>query len=82
MIVGLAVFAIYLYFFVGIHEITTVLTHVNSGQYALFYSLALLCVLASCFSGQWLGTPFLDGFQSKLAIGERTCIIGQATLWI
>ena len=49
MIVGLAVFAIYLYFFVGIHEITTVLTHVNSGQYALFYSLALLCVLASVF---------------------------------
>lgn len=55
MIIGLVVFIFYLYFFIGIGEITRVLSNVNSGQYAIFYSLALAAVLASVFlwSAAW-----------------------------
>ena len=55
MIAGLIVFGIYLYFFIGIHQIFSVLEHVNSVQYTLFYSLALIGVLSSVFfwSAAW-----------------------------
>lgn len=52
---GLIVFIIYLYFFIGIPKIITVLSNVNSTQYAFYYSLALVAVLASVFfwSAAW-----------------------------
>jgi glycosyltransferase 2 family protein len=55
MIVGLVVFVIYLYFFIGIDKLLAVLANVNSGQYVVFYSLALFAVLASVFfwSAAW-----------------------------
>ncbi|HYA77558.1 MAG TPA: lysylphosphatidylglycerol synthase transmembrane domain-containing protein [Verrucomicrobiae bacterium] len=55
MIVGLIVFGVYLYFFIGIHQIFLVLKHVNSLQYTFFYSLALTGVLSSVFfwSAAW-----------------------------
>jgi len=55
MIVGLIVFAVYLYFFIGINEIFDVIKHINSVQYTFFYSLALLGVLSSVFfwSAAW-----------------------------
>jgi uncharacterized protein (TIRG00374 family) len=49
MIAGLIVFVIYLYFFIGINQITTVLSNINSSQYAFYYSFALIAVLASVF---------------------------------
>ncbi len=45
MIIGLIVFGMYLYFFIGIHQILLVLKNLNSVQYAFFYSFALLGVL-------------------------------------
>lgn len=55
MIIGLIVFALYLYFFVGGDQILTVVRNINSTQYAIFYSLAILAVLASvfCWSAAW-----------------------------
>ncbi len=55
MVIGLIVFAIYLYFFIGINRIMQVLSGINSTQYAIFYSLALVAVLASVFfwSAAW-----------------------------
>jgi uncharacterized protein (TIRG00374 family) len=55
MIIGLIVFIAYLYFFIGIHQISIVLKNVNSLQYASFYSLALIGVLSSVFfwSAAW-----------------------------
>ncbi len=55
MIVGLVVFVAYLYFFIGAEKILEVLRNVNSGQYAFFYALALVAVLASVFfwSAAW-----------------------------
>ncbi len=55
MIIGIVVFIVYLYFFIGIDKLLAVLANVNSGQYVLFYSLALLAVLASVFfwSAAW-----------------------------
>jgi uncharacterized protein (TIRG00374 family) len=55
MIIGLIVFLVYLYFFIGLPKIMFVITNLNSGQYALFYSLALACVLISVFfwSAAW-----------------------------
>lgn len=55
MIIGLVVFGIYLYFFIGFHEILLVLQHINSVQYAFYYTLALLGVMSSVFfwSAAW-----------------------------
>jgi len=55
MIAGLIVLIVYLYFFIGIHQILLVLGHINSMQYAFFYSLALITVLGSVFfwSAAW-----------------------------
>ncbi len=49
MILGVIVLLIYLYFYIGISQIELVLKNVNSSQYAFYYSLALLAVLASVF---------------------------------
>ncbi len=55
MALGIVVFIIYLYFFIGIPELTLVLSSINSTQYTIFYSLALLAVLSSVFfwSAAW-----------------------------
>jgi uncharacterized protein (TIRG00374 family) len=55
MVAGLVAFIIYLYFFIGIPKILRVLSGINSVQYAFFYSLSLLAVLASVFfwSAAW-----------------------------
>jgi len=55
MVIGVAVFVIYLYFFIGSSQILLVLRNINLKQYALFYSLAILSVLASvfCWSAAW-----------------------------
>ena len=55
MILGLTVFAIYLYFFIGIPQIMVVLSGINSSRYVFFYSLALIAVLSSVFfwSAAW-----------------------------
>ena len=55
MATGLIAFAIYLYFFIGLRQISQVLEHINSIQYAFYYSLALVTVLASVFfwSAAW-----------------------------
>ena len=55
MIAGLVVFLLYLIFFIGIPKILIVLNNVNSTQYAIYYSFALIAVLASVFfwSAAW-----------------------------
>jgi uncharacterized membrane protein YbhN (UPF0104 family) len=50
MLVGIVIFAIYLYFFIGIPKIIEVITQVNSQQYLFYYTLALLSILASVFT--------------------------------
>lgn len=49
MAVGLIVFVIYLYFFIGIPKILQVISNINSTQYAFYYTLALIAVLGSVF---------------------------------
>jgi uncharacterized membrane protein YbhN (UPF0104 family) len=55
MVAGFAVFLIYLYFYIGIPKILQVISNINSTQYAIFYSLSLVTVLASvfCWSIAW-----------------------------
>jgi uncharacterized protein (TIRG00374 family) len=55
MIIGLVVFAVYLYFFIGISQILYVVRNLNSAQYVFYYSLAILAVLGSVFfwSAAW-----------------------------
>jgi glycosyltransferase 2 family protein len=55
MVIGLVVFALYLYYFVGISQILDVIKNLNSTQYAFYYSLAILAVLGSvfCWSAAW-----------------------------
>jgi uncharacterized protein (TIRG00374 family) len=49
MVVGLVVFIVYLYFFIGIPSIIEVLSGINTTQYAFYYSLAIVAVLGSVF---------------------------------
>jgi uncharacterized protein (TIRG00374 family) len=55
MVIGLIVFALYLYFFIGSSQILVVLKNINAMQYAIYYSFAILAVLASvfCWSAAW-----------------------------
>jgi len=55
MIIGLAVFIAYLYFFIGSSQILQVLQNINPTQYAIYYTLAILAVLGSvfCWSAAW-----------------------------
>ncbi len=55
MVIGLVIFIAYLYFFIGSSEISFVLKTINLSQYAFYYSLAILAVLASvfCWSAAW-----------------------------
>ena len=49
MLVGLIVFLLYLYFFVGFQELFYVLESLNSADYALYYSLAITATILSVF---------------------------------
>jgi len=55
MVSGLVAFIIYLYFYICIPKILKVINGINSAQYAFFYTLALVPVLASvlCWSLAW-----------------------------
>jgi len=47
MIIGLIAFCLYLYFFVGLAELSSVLMKLNPIDYAIFYSLAIVGTLLS-----------------------------------
>ena len=47
MLIGLIAFALYLYFFVGFTELTSVVENLNPIDYAVFYSLAIAGTLVS-----------------------------------
>lgn len=55
MIVGLIVFILYLYFFVGLTEILPVFEHINYMRFSLLYSLAIAASLFGTllFSASW-----------------------------
>jgi hypothetical protein len=50
MVVGLIVFLLYLYFFVGFQELLYVLESLNSVDYAFYYSLAIAATVLGVFS--------------------------------
>ncbi len=66
MVIGFIVFIIYLYFFIGIPRILTVISQVNSTQYIIFYSLALAAVLASVFFWSAAWNSILRALNVKL----------------
>jgi len=47
MIIGLLVFILYLYFFVGFHSMFEILQKVNPSEYFLYYSLTIAAILLS-----------------------------------
>jgi uncharacterized protein (TIRG00374 family) len=55
MIGGLIAFALYLYFFVGIGQLVSALGEINTGEYLLFYSLAIgtLVLALLCWTASW-----------------------------
>jgi uncharacterized protein (TIRG00374 family) len=67
MILGLIVLLVYLYFYIGISQIELVLKNVNSTQYAFYYSLALLAVLASVFFWSVAWNNILRGLSIKVS---------------
>jgi uncharacterized membrane protein YbhN (UPF0104 family) len=55
MVAGLIAFSLYLYFFVGFSELIFILGNLNSVDYLVFYSLAIVATLLSIFfvSASW-----------------------------
>jgi len=49
LFVGLFIFFLYLYFYVGFSQISSVLRGINSGQYVFFYSLAIGAIVLGNF---------------------------------
>lgn len=66
MVIGLVVFLVYLYFFIGIPRIVEVLSGIDSTQYIVFYSLSLLSVLASVFFWSAAWNSILSALSVKL----------------
>jgi uncharacterized protein (TIRG00374 family) len=73
MIIGLAVFAVYLYFFIGFSQIFQVLQEVNLTEYLLFYSLAIIAMLLImfCYSASW--KSLMNALSIK--IGYKTAFL-------
>lgn len=67
MVAGLAVFIIYLYFYIGIPTILKVISGINSTQYAFYYSLALVAVLASVFCWTCAWNSILRSLNIKVS---------------
>ena len=67
MVAGLAAFVIYLYFFIGIPRILKVLDGINSVNYAFYYSLALISVLASVFFWSTAWNNILRSLSVKIS---------------
>jgi uncharacterized protein (TIRG00374 family) len=67
MVAGLAAFVIYLYFYIGIPKIINVLDGINSVNYAIFYSLALISVLASVFFWSTAWNNILRSLSVKIS---------------
>jgi uncharacterized protein (TIRG00374 family) len=70
MIVGLAVFVVYLLFFVGPTQIAYVLAHINSTQYAIYYSLAIVTVLISFFFSSAAWNSILKSLSVNISYGK------------
>ncbi|MGA3289528.1 MAG: lysylphosphatidylglycerol synthase transmembrane domain-containing protein [Candidatus Bathyarchaeia archaeon] len=70
MMVGLIVFGVYLYFFIGIHQILYVLKHIKSVQYVFFYSLALITVLGSVFFWSAAWNSILKSLSINISYGR------------
>ncbi len=67
MIAGFVVFIIYLYFYIGLPKILEVIRGLNSTQYAFYYSLALLAVLASVFCWACAWTSILRSLNVRIS---------------
>jgi uncharacterized protein (TIRG00374 family) len=55
MIIGLIAFGLYLYYFVGIGQLVSVLEKINTTEYLFFYSLAIgtLVLALLCWTASW-----------------------------
>ena len=65
MIVGLSIFLVYLYFFVGFGSLLTVLSSLNSVDYVFFYSLATAAAVLSLFFVAWAWHDLLNSLSIK-----------------
>jgi glycosyltransferase 2 family protein len=68
MIVGLVVFLLYLYFFVGFGQILTVIEHVNAAEYALLYFGAIGAMLLVMFFWVISWKHLLGCYSSKVSL--------------
>jgi uncharacterized membrane protein YbhN (UPF0104 family) len=65
MIVGLSVFLVYLYFFVGFGSLLIVLESLNSVDYVFYYSLATAATVLSIFFVAWAWHDLLNSLSIK-----------------
>jgi uncharacterized protein (TIRG00374 family) len=74
MIGGLIAFALYLYFFVGIGQLVSALGKINTGEYLLFYSLAIgtLVLALLCWTASW--KTILQTLAVKLSLKKAFMI--------
>ncbi len=70
MFIGLFVFVLYLYPFVGFNQTYLVLKQLNSAQFALFYSLAIDAFLLTMFFRAMSWRTFLSYLSVRISIKE------------
>jgi uncharacterized protein (TIRG00374 family) len=68
MVIGLIAFIVYLVFFGDFQGFLTVLSTLNMGEYALFYSLAIAAVLLTVFFDSLIWYYLMDGLNVKMKL--------------
>jgi uncharacterized protein (TIRG00374 family) len=66
MVIGLAAFLAYLYFFVGFDGLIKLIENINVYQYSLFYSLAIAAVILSVFFDSLIWYYLLKGLSTHM----------------
>lgn len=68
MLLGLAAFMLYLYFFVGISSLFELISKLNLEQYSLYYSIAIGALFLSVFFDSMIWHSLLKGLKVKMGL--------------
>ena len=68
MIIGLVVFILYLYFFVGFNQIFLVIEHLNAAEFTILYSLSICAMLLVMFFWAVSWRTLLGRYSTKVSL--------------
>lgn len=68
MLAGLVAFIVYLWFFVGISSLIDLIQKLDSGQYSLYYSIAIFALFMSVFFDSMIWHSLLRGLNMEMKL--------------